>query len=130
MKKWLAAMLVVVLVFCLAACGAKEISPVAERVYVYEKEGFGGGEFVITVYKDGTFDCYEGMFSSYVGSGEWELEGDVLTLIDEEYMDFFMENYFRFDGTDLIFMEENSSNFSYVEVGEGEVFYGRPISEE
>lgn len=130
MKRVLAFLLVLSVLCCLAACGSSEELSPAGKTYIYEKEGFGGGDFAITINEDGTFNYYEGMFSSYIGTGEWQLEDSILTLRDDDYMDFGLENYFRFDGTNLIFMEKDSTNFSYVEVKDGEVFHGEPIQTE
>lgn len=130
MKKRIGLILLLALVVCLVACGKGDNSGLSGRTYVYEKEGFGGGDFAITINEDGTFNYYEGMFSSYIGTGEWTIEDGLVTLSDEDYMDFGLENYFRFDGTDLIFLEENSTNFSYVEVADGERFFGSPIPAE
>ena len=130
MKKRIGMILLLALAVCLVACGKGDKSGLSGRTYIYEKEGFGGGDFAITVNEDGTFNCYEGMFSSYIGTGEWQLEDSVLTLRDDDYMDFGLENYFKFDGTNLIFMEKDSTNFSYVEVKDGEVFHGEPIQTE
>lgn len=130
MKKVFAVILILAVLCCLAACGGSEELTPAGKTYIYEKEGFGGGDFAITINEDGTFNYYEGMFSSYIGTGEWTIEDGLVTLSDEDYMDFGLENYFRFDGTDLIFLEENSTNFSYVEVADGERFVGSPIPAE
>ena len=94
MKKWLAIALVMALSVALAACGKADDSGLSGRRYVYENEGFGGGEFAITVSADGSFTYSEGMFSSYVGTGEWTIEEDLVVLTDEDYMDFGLENYF------------------------------------
>lgn len=130
MKKRIGMILLLALAVCLVACGKGDNSGLSGRTYVYEKEGFGGGDFAITINEDGTFNYYEGMFSSYIGTGEWTIEDGLVTLSDEDYMDFGLENYFRFDGTDLIFLEEKSTNFSYVEVADGERFVGSPIPAE
>lgn len=129
MKRWLSVILVLVLIVSLMACGKGDDSGLSGKTYIYEKEGFGGGDFAITINKDGTFEYYEGMFSSYVGTGEWTMEDSIVTLTDEDYMGYSLENYFRFDGTDLIFIAEDSTNFSYVEVTDGERFLAEPVSE-
>ena len=130
MKKWIGIVLALSLLLCFAACGKADDKGLAGKNYIYEKEGFGGGEFAITINGDGTFNYYEGTYSSYIGTGEWTFEDDLVTLTDDDYMGFSLENYFHFDGTDLIFIEENSTNFSYVEVKDGEKFLGTPIQAE
>lgn len=86
-------------------------------VYQYEKEGFGSA-FTITLYNDGTFAYYEGALSSYMGMGTWQQEGDLVTLHDEQHF----QNHFRFEGEDLVFAAEGSTNFMYVDVAEGDRF--------
>lgn len=94
----------------------------AGKTYVYENEGFYG-DFTITLYENGTFSYYEGLASSYSGAGTWEQDGDIIILTDDEQMGYPLINRFTFDGENLVFMEEDSSNFIYVKVKNGERFY-------
>jgi hypothetical protein len=87
------------------------------RVFRYEKEGFGGN-FVITLHGDGTHIYYEGALSSYIGLGSWKQEGDIVTITDGK-----LKNRFRLEGDALVFIEEGSTNFTYLEVADGERFY-------
>ena len=116
----------------LTACGKTYTAEdVAGKTYVYEKDGCGG-YFTINLYEDGTFQYYEGMLSSYIGMGTWTLENNVLCLKDQEmhrFTDDFstMEpyirtNYFRVEQDCLVWLEENSDNFLYVKVSDGERF--------
>ncbi len=93
----------------------------AGKTYTYEGEGFGG-DFVIQINEDGFFSYYEGLLSSYLGAGTWTLEDDILVLSDNAEMGHPFVNYFRLDGKDLVFLAENSSNFIYVKVKDGERF--------
>ena len=93
------------------------VAPVT-KVYQYEKEGFGS-DFVITLYHDGTFQYYEGGLSSYIGMGTWKQEGDILTMYDERYL----KNLFRVEGNSLVFIEEGSTNFTYIKVEDDQRFY-------
>ena len=102
---------------------------VAGKSYLYEKEGVGGS-FSIQINADGTFDYYEGNLSNYIGVGEWELDGDTLLLADNEEVGYPLVNYFKVKGDELIFLPENSSNFIYVKVAEGERFSAVPLSDE
>lgn len=94
---------------------------VTGKTYIYEKEGFGG-DFTIQIEKDGTFSYYEGALSSYYGTGKWTLDSDILCLSDDVQMGYPFINYFKVDGNDLIFLSENSSGFTYIDVLEGEKF--------
>lgn len=112
-----------VLTLILMGCGGKTVYPgnIADKTYVYEKDGFGG-DFAITINSDGSFRYYEGYLSSYIGNGTWELKEDVLCLSDDENTGNSFKNYFIVDGESLVFTEENSSNFMYVKVSDGEKF--------
>ncbi len=91
------------------------------KTYVYEKGGFGG-EFTLRLNEDSTFTYYAGMLSSYIGFGNWSVQGDILTLTETNGW----INRFRIDGGDLVFISEGSENFMYVKVGDGERFVAYP----
>ena len=95
---------------------------VAGKTYVYEGEGIMGN-FAITLYNDGTFTYYEGMASSYIGVGSWEQDGDTITLTDDGHGGYGLVNHFKIDGDDLAFVEQDSANFVYVKVKNGEKFH-------
>lgn len=103
----------------LACTGCSDISRgIAGKTYVYEKDGFGG-EFGIKLNDDGTFSYYEGMFSSYVGHGNWRVEGGELVLSDDDH-DFV--NHFKINGGDLLFIADGSDNFMHVKAKDGDRF--------
>lgn len=109
----------------LICTGCSDISSnISGKTYVYENGGFDGmGEFAITLNDDGTFSYYEGWASSYVGYGNWEIENGELILSDDEYEGVRpFVNRFKIDGGDLVFVEDNSTNFLYVTVADGERF--------
>ena len=95
---------------------------IAGKTYVYENEG-SMGNFTINLYDDGTFTYYEGLASSYFGVGTWQVNGSIVTLTDDEELGFPLINKFIMDGDDLVFTEQDSSNFIYVKVEEGERFH-------
>lgn len=110
------------MVLLLTGCGANvQGSDIVNKSYVYEKDGFDG-DFKITINEDGTYNYCEGLFSSYIGVGEWTLEGDTLLLTDDGDIASPIENYFKVEGNDLIFQSEKSSNFIYIKVADGEKF--------
>ena len=103
------------------------------KTFLYEGEGILGS-FTITLYEDKTFTYYEGMASSYLGMGTWSQEGDVVTLTDDTQSGYGLINHFRLEGNDLIFIEEDSANFIYVKVRNGDEFHWtgeafKPINE-
>lgn len=95
---------------------------IAGKTYLYDGEGFGGS-FTITLYEDGTFTYYEGMLSSYIGTGTFMLDGDTVIMTDNGHGGYGLVNRFRRDGDDLIFVEQDSDNFIYVKVKDGEKFH-------
>ena len=111
-------------VLLLQGCSSDSYINVAGKTYTYTVEpesGLDFDRFQIKLNSDGTFTYYECMFSSYLGFGNWSVEGDVLTLTDDnEYHP--RENSFRIDGDDLIFIENGSDNFLYIKVADGERF--------
>ena len=98
------------------------LSKVKGMTYVYENEGILGS-FQITLFEDGTFTYYEGNASSYFGTGTWKQDGSTITMTDNELAGYNLVNHFKLDGSDLIFVEQNSSNFIYVKVKNGEKFH-------
>ncbi len=89
---------------------------VAGKTYCYEKDGFGS-DFTIRLEEDGTFTYYEGGLSSYIGNGDWSLEGETLTL-QEKTRHF----TFRAEEDRLVFQKEQSGDFTYIKVSDGEKF--------
>ena len=113
-------------VFCLIGlfgCSSSLSSP-GGREYVYEREGYGGS-FVITLKEDGTFVYVEGWLGSYTGVGQWTMEDSIVTLADDRIMGQNKVNRFRFDGRNLVFLQKESSNFTYLTVKDGERFIGQ-----
>lgn len=95
------------------------------KQYVWEKQGFGG-DFVITLNDNGTYQYYVGFLSSYIGMGTWTNENGIITLTEnKEFCGY--DNVFKFNITDegLIFIAEGSSKFMYVEVEDGDKFLFR-----
>ena len=98
------------------------LSGVRGKTYVYENEGILGS-FTITLYDDRTFTYYEGNASSYFGIGTWKQDGDLITMTDDDEAGCGLVNHFKLEGTDLVFVEQNSYNFIYVKVKNGEKFH-------
>ncbi len=120
MKKIFALSLcLIVMLGALSSCTGKEPSPVG--TYIYEKEGFGG-DFYITISEDGSFSYSVGLLASYAGVGEWTMDDGVLRLKDREYPSLKFENFFTVKEDKLVFIEEDSTNFMYLEVANGAVF--------
>lgn len=121
----LMAVLIIAVSFLLTGCAdANKIkeSDIADKTYTYENEGFGG-DFYISLKNDGTFSYYEGPLSSYIGTGDWTLDGNTLHLADTGIQTKIQNFYFQVDGTDLIYIAEDSDDFTHVNVSDGERFY-------
>ena len=110
-------------ILLLQGCSSYDnITDVAGKTYTYTVEPESGldlDRFTIRLNTDGTFTYFETVYSSYLGIGNWSVEGDVLTLADDYYS---LKNSFRIEGDDLIFIENGSTNFIYVKVSDGEHF--------
>ena len=119
MRKYTVFSMMLVFALISVGCGNQSVQPsdIADKTYVYEKDGFGG-YFTITLNNDGTFQYYEGLLSSYIGNGSWELEGNTLTLSDDRSA----INYFTVESEKLVFQEKDSSNFLHITVSDGENF--------
>lgn len=92
------------------------------RIYVYQGDGFGS-DFTLTLRDDGTFQYYEGMLSSYIGIGRWELEGSTLVITDdEELCGKARRNVFEMTDDGLMWKADGSENFIYVQLNDGAEF--------
>ena len=126
MKKVLTVLLLLLsIVIILCACeggnggDSKTNMDISGKSFVWEKPGFGG-DFTITLQKDGKYQYYAGFLSSYIGMGTWIEENGIVTLTETSGYD----NVFRFavkDGS-LSFIAEGSSKFMYVNVEDGDLF--------
>ena len=121
------------ILFCLTiltACGKTEkvytAEDVAGQIYTYEKDGFGG-PFTISIFEDGSFQYYVGLLSSYIGLGEWTVEDGILTLKDNTGLDYV--NLFRIGEDMLIFLEEGSTGTMYLDMEDGDRFFGEPLKD-
>lgn len=102
--------------------GVKRVHNMFGKPLVYEKDGFPD-EFAIRLDENGKFSYYEGGFSSYVEYGIWELNSDTLTLRDMYKDEVTRINRFKVTDSGLVFLADNSDNFRYVKVSDGEHFY-------
>lgn len=127
MKKMIACVLMIACLFGMTACSQSKgeseniQDSIVNKTFVYEKEGFGG-DFTIQINDDGTFGYYEGLLSSYIGIGSWILDNDILVLSDDDDIGYPLVNRFEVKDGDLVFLSEDSSNFLYVNVADGEHF--------
>ena len=109
---WLPMVLVAALF--LASCSSSDDD--LQGTYIYDGEGFGGN-FSITIESDGSFTFYEGLLSSYIGHGQCQIKHNVLTINDGN-----LSNRFKMLDNELVFVEEGSTNFMYVDLKNGDKF--------
>ena len=95
-----------------------------KAIYIRHNGGFGS-DFTVTLYEDGRFKYYEGNLSSYIGYGNWTLDDDILTLIDDNQNREF-KNLFRVMEGNLTWMAAGSTGFtygSYISMADGDIFF-------
>ena len=105
------------------AVTGKSTSMAKSYSYKYRGEGYGG-DFVITLYTDGTFIYTEGKSSDYVGRGLWTQEnnGAICLKENKDENGFARTNYFTPFSNLLIWVADGSDNFKYVTVKAGSIF--------
>ena len=107
--------MVLVAALFLASCSSSDDD--LQGNYIYDGEGFGGN-FSITIDSDGSFSFYEGFLSSYIGHGQCQIKHNILTINDGNF-----SNRFKMLDNVLVFVEEGSTNFMYVELKDGDKFH-------
>ena len=141
MKKIFAFIMVLILFVSMSACNDAQLpnitkEDIVDKVYVYEKDGFGG-DFTIEIKADGTFFYYEGLLSSHMGTGEWSYSDGMLTLFEKmhrineanEWVEVIKSYSFSVEKDTLIFVDKgldmDLGNFLYVKVKDGEKFFAQ-----
>ena len=88
-------------------------------IYRYEGEG-AGGDFTITIARNGSYTFYEGPLSSYIGGGEWMMANSRMDLYEDGEKGEWMHFTFIPGEAALVFVQdEYSDNFLYVHVPDG-----------
>jgi hypothetical protein len=96
-----------------------ETKDVIGKTFIDEGKGLQGDDFTITFNEDNTFSYSEGIASSHTGLGTWSIEGNVITLYENDPE---MKNSFEIKDDQLIWLEKESDNFIYIKLTDGEVF--------
>ena len=125
MKKLLSLFIILSLtasILMLTACKSDEAEEISKddvggKIYVYESGGLGG-DFIITLFDDGTFSYSEGPRSSHIGIGTWTLDEGAVTLTEETGR----INVFSARGGKLVYVKKGSDGFENVTVRNGERF--------
>jgi hypothetical protein len=124
MKKAIALFVVIIsTLLVLASCSSAPIY----GSYVRENEGSDlTGVFTITLMKNGKCSYYESMLSSYIGYGEYTIEGNRLIIVDKNipglYGKLTHTYVFEYKFGRLIYLAEESDNFMYISLPDGAMF--------
>lgn len=87
------------------------------KIFAYEKEGWGG-YCTISFNENGRFLYYPGKLCSYMGGGDWKIEGDTVVLAMED-----KTIRLKIDGDTLVYTAEDSDEFPYMtDIKDGEKF--------
>lgn len=92
----------------------------AGKSFLYMGEG-AGSSFSITLKEDGSATYYEGVYSSYMGFGTWEVEDGKL-YIHEQFYSGTRTYAFYVEADALAYIAEESDRFIYVDVADGGKF--------
>jgi hypothetical protein len=118
-KELLVSFAICLIVCIFTACSTnKKTIDICGKTYVYDKEGFGS-DFIISFYENNKFYYCEGMLSSYIAYGTWEIKNNIITLQDD---DPHFYNSFILKENKLIWQEKTSSNFLYLKISDGDTF--------
>lgn len=120
-KRWIMCTALLVL---LCACGKNDEVILKSGIYTLQgyEEREAPGDFTITIYEDGTFQCYETLISSYIGMGHYSIENDVVTLKEDAAGCTGDVNYYQIEDGNLLFLSEGSHNYHFVPLEDGALF--------
>ena len=123
MKKKITWILCIVLVLFIPACKKEEEAPLKSGIYTLQGvERDVLGDFTITVYEDGTFQCYETLISSYIGIGHYSTEDDTVTFKEDEPGCTGDINFYQIADDKLLFIHDGSANYHFVPLEDGASF--------
>ncbi|HOH87275.1 dockerin type I repeat-containing protein [Ruminococcus sp.] len=92
-------------------------SAIAGKIFAYEKEG-AGGYCTLSFNENGRFLYSPGKLSSYMGGGDWKIDGDTVSLIG--MLD--KTIYLKITDDTLVYIAEGSDEFPYMDIKDGEKF--------
>ena len=126
------AIAMVLLVMVLAACQAPLADSPEDVCGIYARPNANGFDsFTITLNSDGTYQYFETMISSHLGFGNYTVEDDIITLVDDQIpgVSGSLTHTYKFKYTDgkLVFLSEESDHFMYINLPDGAEFESRVI---
>ena len=92
-------------------------SAIAGKIFAYEKEG-AGGYCTLSFNENGRFIYSPGKLSSYMGGGDWKIDGDTVSLIGMVDKTI----YLKITDDALVYIAEGSDEFPYMDIKDGEKF--------
>ena len=92
-------------------------SVIAGKIFAYEKEG-AGGYCTLSFNENGRFLYSPGKLSSYMGGGDWKIDGDTVSLIGMVDKTI----YLKITDDTLVYIAEGSDEFPYMDIKDGEKF--------
>ena len=92
-------------------------SAIAGKIFAYEKEG-AGGYCTLSFNENGRFLYSPGKLSSYMGGGDWKIDGDTVSLIGMVDKTI----YLKITDDTLVYIAEGSDEFPYMDIKNGEKF--------
>ena len=121
-------MMMVMLSF--VACTKSDENPPKEpsqTIYgQYITDNADGSRFNIVLREDGTFMYLETWLSSFIGEGNYAVEGNIVTLVVENIPNIHgsrtQTNKFKYEDGKLFFIEDGSDNFMYIKLQDGAEF--------
>lgn len=123
MKKIVTLMTGIMLVLFGSACEKNVDASLKYGTYVLQNvERDIPGEFTITIYDDGTFQCYETPISSYIGVGHYSIEKDIVTLKEDGAGCTGDINCYQIAEDKLLFISDDSANYHFVPLEDGASF--------
>lgn len=123
MKKMRTMIVCITLVLLAAACGKNGEVSLKSGIYTLQDvKRDVPGDFTITIYEDGTFEYYETPISSYIGSGHYFIEEDIVTLKEDQDGGTGNVNDYQMADGNLLFIQDGSANYHFVTLEEGAVF--------
>lgn len=121
---WVAVIAAILIVIVAVVCLTNQTEFVCGTyAYEYNEESdFVLADFKVTFREDGIYEYYEGPLSSYIGIGTYSIENDILTMKGDADAGNNSLHRFRIKGRRIYFMEEESDNFTYIKVKDGQSF--------
>lgn len=120
MKKIITLIMCMALALLSTGCGQNAEVSLKPGIYkLHDAQQDVPGDFTISIYDDGTFQCYETPISSYIGMGHYSIENGVVTLKEDLPGCTGDINYYQIADGKLSFICDGSANYHFVPLEDG-----------